>query len=484
MGWNRPSTKSLQNQSVKANISPGAPTAYAPVNRAYGYSAGYDINRAYADGMQKVTWVARCIDVIAGNQARLPVVLRKGNAATGQIMPRSNSDVLTLLNEKANVGENAWVFRYRLSCQLLLSPMGVFVNIIRSREGKLLGLTLLPPEHTKPIPDPRTFVSGYELMMPNTQRVIIPPDEVLWIRKPHPLKPYEALTPLESVGIAIEIENLAKIYNRNFLVNDGRPGMLLNVRGELNPDDREELESRFQPGRSRPGKTTVLSSDEGIDVIDLSSNLRDASYIQMREITKNEILAAFGVPEPALGNSSGRTFSNASEEMRGFWMETMIPHLTLLSRSLDELDADYYVDFDTSGVPVIILLKQERDRFKLDELKQGAISFNEYRDETGRKETKSELADSLLADPNLTPVANTKKEFKPEPVVDPNAPVTEPAPEAAAEPPAAEAEPPVPAAGSGPAPIELPGPPVSKGYSVKEVDTEHLLRLVDARHSA
>jgi hypothetical protein len=40
--------------------------------------------------------------------------------------------------------------------------------------------------------------------------------------------------------------------------------------------------------------------------------------------------------------------------------------------------------------------------------------LNEYRDATGKKKVESELADSLLANPNLTPIANTEKPFKPE----------------------------------------------------------------------
>ena len=109
-------------------------------------------------------------------------------------------------------------------------------------------------------------------------------------------------------------------------------------------------------------------------------------------------------------------------------METMAPHLHTLARALDELDDKYYVDFDTDDIPILILAKQERERYVIDEFQQGLISLNEYRSATGRKKVESELADSLLSNPNLTPIANTEKPFKPEeqrPVdmagVDPNA---------------------------------------------------------------
>ncbi len=411
MAWNNSQNKSLQDDiRNKAAFNAGAPIAFNPSFAGKPYRDAWDIERAYREGMQKVTWVSRCIDAIAGNQARLPIVLRKNNSPEGEILSGNKNELLYLLNSRPNDGENAFIFRYRVSSQLLMSTRGVFIEKVRGRSGKVIALHLLPPQYTSPIPDPKKFVAGFEVRMPGMQNpTIIKPDDVLWIRRPHPLDPYLSMTPMESAGIAIEIENLAKVYNRNYLLNDGRPGGLLVIRGEVDDDDKEELRSRFRGNLNRVGGTTVLSSDDGVDYVDTSSNPRDAAYIQMRQITKEEILASFGVPESVIGNASGRTFSNAGEEIRVFWMETMLPHLEPLARALDELDDRYYVDFDTSSVPIMIIAKNERARYFMDEFQNGLISANEYREHSGRKKVESELADSLLANPNLTPIANTEK---------------------------------------------------------------------------
>lgn len=410
MAWNSRESKSLNGLEGKAAFGPGAPIAFNPSFKGKPYRDSWDIDRAYREGMQKVTWVSRCIDAIAGNQARLPMILKKDNSPDGEIISGSKNELLTILNSKSNEGENSFIFRYRLSSQLLMSSRGVFVEKVRGRSGRVIALHLLPPQYTSPIPDPKTFVSGFEVRMPGQpEPKIIKPDDVIWIRRPHPLDPYLSLTPMESAGIAIEIENLAKVYNRNYLLNDGRPGGLLVIRGEIDDDDKEEVRSRFRGNLNRVGGTTVLSADDGVDYIDTSSNPRDAAYIQMRQITKEEILAAFGVPESVIGNAAGRTFSNAGEEIRVFWMETMLPHLEPIARALDELDERYYVDFDTSSVPIMIVAKNERARYFMDEFQNGLISANEYRVLSGRKTVESDLADSLLANPNLTPIANTEK---------------------------------------------------------------------------
>jgi HK97 family phage portal protein len=420
MAWNTSKNKSLNNADSK-ELGPGGLIANNPNYAGRAYRDSWDIERAYREGMQKITWVARCIDAIAGNQARLPIILRKDNSPSGEMVTgraAKYSSLLEVLNTKSNIGENSFIFRYRLSAQLLLGTRGVFIEKVRGRDGRIVGLNLLPPQSTAPIPHPKKFVSGYEVQMPYGQKIIMKPEDVVWIRRPHPIDPYLSLTPLESAGVAIEIENLAKIYNRNYLMNDGRPGGLLVLRGEIDDDDKEELRSRFRGNIARAGYTSVISADDGVDYVDTSASPRDVAYAQLRQITKEEILAAFGVPETVIGNAAGRTFSNAAEEIRVFWMETMLPHLEPLARSLDELDDVYYVDFDLSEVPILQLYKQERERYLMQEFQSGLISNNEYRIGSGRKETDSDLADSLLMNPNLIPIANTKKKMEENPSVE------------------------------------------------------------------
>lgn len=415
MAWNA-GNKSLSNPSTKA-LPYGAPvTTNLGASPGRGYHDSWDIERAYREGIKKVTWVSRAVDAIAGNQARLPMIMRTGNSAFGKIV--DNDDILKILNSQANPGENSYIFRHRLSAQLLISTRGAFVEMLRSRDGRLMALHLLPPQYTSPIPDPKKFVSGYEVLLPGAGQTIIPASDVLWFRHPHPLNPYLSMTPMEAAGIAIEIENLSKFYNRNFLLNDGRPGGLLVVRGDMDEDDKEELRSRFRGNIAKAGAVSVIASEDGVDFVDTASSPRDANYVEMRQITKEEILAAFGVPESIIGNASGRTYANAAEEGKVFWMETMAPHLEMLARGFDALDDKHYFDFDTSQVPMLIIAKQEREAYLLNEFTSGLITANEYRKATGREEVVSDLADTMLANPNLAPIGNTAREM---PYVDPAA---------------------------------------------------------------
>lgn len=419
MGWNKDiKGKSISVDSIETKvISPGAPTVYLPGATAQPYKDDWDIQRAFDEGVRRITWTFRCINTIAGNQARLPMLLRDDNSPYGEIMSKKHDQgVLKILNQQANIAENALTFRHRVSAQLLLSTRGVFIEIIRNRKGDATALNLLPPEATSPIPDVKRFVSKFEVEFPNGDKTYLNPENVLWLRNPHPLDPYLSLTPLEAAGIAIESENLARIYQRNFLMNDGRGGGLLVLNGEIGEDDRRELVARHSGGPSKAGTFSVIAAEGGGQWVDLGATPRDAAYVEMRSLTKEEILAAFGVPESVLGNASGRTFSNAAEESRVFWMETMEPHLEIIARGLDILDEKHYIGFDTSKVPILVLAEQERQQFHMNEFSGGLITANEYREKTGRPPTKkSFLSDALLVNSSLTAIGNTDTEMQTDP---------------------------------------------------------------------
>src|SRR5690606_34771773 len=144
------------------------------------------------------------IDVLAQNQAMLPIRLRKGaDRRTGEYV--DDQRLWNLLNVKANGYERAWQFRYRLSANLLLSRAGAFVEVVLGRDGRPSQLHLLPANSTYPIPDPLTFVSGYRVHRQDGNVEVLDADRVIWLRlKPHPTDPYSQMTPLMAAGVSIE----------------------------------------------------------------------------------------------------------------------------------------------------------------------------------------------------------------------------------------------------------------------------------------
>lgn len=380
--------------------------AVAYRTRGLPYQTMWDVDRAVRDGFERVLWVYRCVDAIATNQARAPIQLRKG-ARDGPVVDGTGLDILRLLNRRPNGYETAEQFRYRLSCQLLLSKQGVFIELVPSNSGGLAEIHLLPPSRTAPIPGavfetyrnplqpgevpppPPRFVDGYRVTYASGGWYDLEPNRVLWIRKPHPTDPYQGVTPLEASGLTADIDFYARLFNRNFLLNDGRPGGLVAVKGELSQEDAKELKQRFQGGPQQAGRTTVIEADE-VSWVDTATTPRDAQYVQMLTTTKNDLLLAFGTPESVLGNASNRTYDNAGAEEAIFWRVTMIPHCELIDGAFDTLtpgsiDDDLFLVHDTSGIAPLQRDKREKDAKLLQEYQAGAITLDMYLEGTGRK---------------------------------------------------------------------------------------------------
>ncbi|HEX5781247.1 MAG TPA: phage portal protein, partial [Solirubrobacteraceae bacterium] len=354
------------------------------------YSSAWSVERVVKDAFERVIWAFRAIDAIASNEARLPYELRKGVTAEDDGEPVASKDpLLRLLNRRANPYETAEQFRYRLVCQLLMSKKGVFVEVVRDNVRRVSALHLLPPDRTSPIPDDKKFVSGFRITKARGGYDDIPADRVLWLRKPHPVDPYLATIPLEAAGISIDLDFYARLYNRNFMLNDGRPGGIVGVKGNLNRDDAAELKRRFAGGPSQAGRTSVIEADE-ISYVDTATTPRDAQYVQTLKVTKEDILLAFGTPESVLGNASGRTYDNADAEEHVFWRATMRGYLDNLAGAFDALteggeEDDLTLRHNTRSVSVLQRDEKERDAKALADYQAGALSLDEYLELVGKK---------------------------------------------------------------------------------------------------
>jgi HK97 family phage portal protein len=375
------------------------------------------------NGYERSIWVYRCVDAIASNSSGVPMVVREYNDLTGKIIEDPEIDML--FNRRPNSYETAQMFRYRVATQALLSRRGVFIEVVRNRMGRPIELHVLPNGATTPIPDANTYVSGYEVVTLTQGIVTLTPEQVIWLRvKAHPTDVYAQMTPLVAAGIAADTDFLARLYNRNFLANDGRPGMLIAVQGQMGVEDADELKRRFSGGPSAAGQTTVIEAD-GISATDMSASPRDVQWQEAVRGSKEDILLAFGVPESVLGNASGRTFDNADAEFEVFWEVTMQPFMDAMASAYDTLTiggskdnllvAHNYMTVD------VLQRKARRDRQNaMAEVQSGLMTIDEFFNRTNQPKFDVAGTRVLWVPPGSVPVgkdeADTKEAAKLTPV--------------------------------------------------------------------
>lgn len=399
-----------------------------------------NVTQAVQGHYHRVMWVWRAIDAIALAQCTLQMRAWTDRTDEAELVEKWDH-IERLLNVRPNPYEQAWQFRYRISTLLLLSSMGVFVEVVPDAlTGDPAELHIIAPDAVQPIKDPKKYVSGYRVRTIDGYREL-PPERIIWMRgRPHPLDAYKQMTPLQAAGLAADTDWLAHLFNANWLRNDGRPGLLISVGNDVGPEDADELKRRFG-GHARAGETSVIQS-EHVKVEDLGGNPRDGQYNETLAGTKQEILMAFGVAETFLSWANGRTYDNADAEVEIVWETTMRSHCLMIGSGFDMLvnpDRDPkapIIAHDLSKVSVLQRAKRNKDEKAMQEFSAGLISIDEYREQVGREAFAVAQSKSLWMPSGLMSVSpddatekkinETLQKGQLSPPVDPNKPALPP----------------------------------------------------------
>lgn len=379
-------TEPVQNAAARRRTIGMGPRAVS-----YGspmYQDGWSVERAISDGMQRSVWAYQAITTLSKHCAVPPIDIRKGTPRVNdRVDPPNAPHLWHRLNVRSSLFEYAMTFRWRLMSQLLMSRRGVFIEYDTDAAGEIESLWLLNPDKTAPIPHPTKFVEGYEITHDDGQVVRIGADKVLWIRIPHPTNPWASLTPLDAAGISIDIDFYMRLYNRNFMANDGRPAGLLTISGGLSDDDADIIKGRFS-GNAEPGRVTVIEA-ENSQFQDLATTPRDASYNEGRKIAQSDVLGAFGVPKSQTGDSSGITQDQVESEEFQYWRNTVQPLNHLLELAFGSLTVggdtdDLWVRHDYSEIRALQRPQREDEQRAIEGYRDGLRTINDVLDTCGK----------------------------------------------------------------------------------------------------
>lgn len=375
-------------------------------------SRPWPVERAVAEGYERIIWVYRSVEAISGQACRLPFRLKQGEDVV------DDHPLMWLLNHQANPMETGRQFRKRLGAQCLLSKRGAFVQVTTARNGTPARLDLLPPGRTRPVPgapvpegQEERLIDHYEIVRADGTRGTIPAEQVIWFRDPHPLDPYSGTTPLEAAGMSAELDFFARLYNVQFLKNDARPGGILGINGDIDDDEMERIEAKFGRGPAEAGKLTVIAGD--VSYVDSVVRPRDMQYSVLAGNSKNEILTAFGVPESILGFCAAETYANAAQEHLNFWQITMPPHMDLQVTGFDSLsEPELEGFFDVSKVDALQAAEAAKRAEKREEFAAGLIILDEYREAVGMEALAVPASRCLYVPNTSVPVPTTAADQK------------------------------------------------------------------------
>jgi len=223
--------------------------------------------------------------------------------------------------------------------------------------------------------------SGWRVLIPGHAPRIIPAEDVIWIKRPHPLDPWSALSQLAAAAASQHLDLYTRAYAYGVMRNDGGiPAGLISSDQELTKDQAEAIqESWRQKYSQRHGELAVLGTGAKYQPIGIP--MQDLKFLELGDFTREQILAMFRVPPAVLGQSKDFNRANSEAAMVAYQRQALKPRLaryqdainTLLLPTIRGADGLWFEFQDPVDVD-----KTVEQQLALNDLKAGVITVNQY----------------------------------------------------------------------------------------------------------
>ena len=216
------------------------------------------------------------------------------------------------------------------------------------------------------------------------------------------------LSPIEYLKQIIENAGSAS----EFLNNSFKSGMqvkgIVHYIGDLNPDAEKRFREKFEQmanGLKNANKIALLPIGYKFEPISLT--MADAQFIENTQLTIKQIATAFGIKNHQLNDLDRATHSNIVEHQREFYIDTLLPILTMYEQELTykmmlqkEIEAGYYIKFNVDAI-LRSDIKTRYEAYRMG-IQSGFITPNEVRAMEEREPLEG--GDKLIVNGNMMPL--------------------------------------------------------------------------------
>lgn len=219
----------------------------------------------------------------------------------------------------------------------------------RNEAFRSIPLSLWParPDRMQPVPSPTEFLTGYLYLGPDDEKVPLALDEVVQVRRPHPLNPYRGLSSVQAILTQLDSAKASAEWNRNFFYNSAEPGGVIQVPDAWSDDEFNEFTNRWREqhqGVSNAHRIAVL--ENGAEWKQVQFTQRDMQYVELQNVTRDQIREVYRIHPHMLGQSADINLANALAADYTFAERTMKPRLERIKGALNN---DFLPLFGTTG---------------------------------------------------------------------------------------------------------------------------------------
>jgi HK97 family phage portal protein len=200
-------------------------------------------------------------------------------------------------------------------------------------------LYVLNPSRMLIIPGPKG-VQGY-VYTANGKSIKFNRDEIIHIKYAHPYNDWYGLSPLTAARLQIDVDKAALEWNRNFLAKGAWPAGAITTPNDLDDPTRQRLETEIRRivnrGKESVGQVLLLTGGLKWEKISLSP--KEVDWLSARHMSRDEILAIYGVPFAVAGlYSTEQTTARSAgvnQQVVNFYQFTIFPKLEKIYAALN-----------------------------------------------------------------------------------------------------------------------------------------------------
>jgi HK97 family phage portal protein len=168
--------------------------------------------------------------------------------------------------------------------------------------------------------------------------------------------PVTGLSPLMAARQSLDQEFNINGWNTSFFKTGMKTPLLLKAKGTLSKEQKADLRKEIVNYYSGiDGAHGALIVSGGIEVTPLSISQKDIDFIEGKKFNREEIASIYGVPPALLGLFEFSNYSNAREQRKIFWENTLLPKMAMILdlvqiNILDRYFPGIYAKWDTSNI--------------------------------------------------------------------------------------------------------------------------------------
>lgn len=274
----------------------------------------------------------------------------------------------------------------------------------------------LEPSRMKPKTNKQgTQIVAYEYQSGAGEMIKIPAEHVIHFKTFNPNNPFVGMGAIEAAAFEIDSNLAASVWNQVFFENSARPDTVLIMDPDttLDPDSIAKIKSDWNTKHQGTNRAHKMSIIHGAvkDIKSIQPTQKDMDFVNLKQMTRDDILAIFRVPKTIVAITDDVNRANAEASAMIFAERTIKP---LLRRYVETLNVYYLPRFAGKSENLFFDFVDptpENRELILDEdtrlLEKGAITINEVRQKRGLD--KIEGGDTPLIPMGLTPLGITPK---------------------------------------------------------------------------